>query len=73
MTQISSRYGVHVTQIARWRKEGLDSMMQGFSKSSKSPEVRQDDLVRQLYEQIGQLTVECDWLKKKSDRFGFMR
>ena len=70
MAQISSKYGVHATQINRWRKEALESMVSGFKSKSKIKDANQEDLIKQLYEQIGQLTVERDWLKKKSTLFG---
>lgn len=64
MAQISSKYGVHATQINRWRKEALESMVSGFKSKSKVKDTSQEELIKQLYEQIGQLTVERDWLKK---------
>jgi len=70
MAQISSKYGVHSTQIARWKKDATESMVAGFKAKSKTKDVDQEDLVRSLYEQIGQLTVERDWMKKKSSLFG---
>jgi len=39
-----------------------------FSPVTKDPD--NQDLIKQLYEQIGQLSVERDWLKKKSTLFG---
>lgn len=69
MAQISSKYGVHATQINRWRKEALESMISGFKSKSKVKDTGEEELIKQLYEQIGQLTVERDWLKKKSALF----
>lgn len=70
IAQISSKFGVHATQIARWKREGIESMILGFKGKTKTKESNQDELVRSLYEQIGQLTVERDWMKKKSSLFG---
>jgi transposase len=70
IAQISSKYGVHSTQIVRWKKEALESMVSGFKSKSKPRDTSQDQLIRELYEQIGQVTVERDWLKKKSILFG---
>lgn len=70
IAQISSKYGVHATQINRWRKEAQEWVVSGFKSKSKIKDTSQEDLTRQLYEQIGQLTVERDWLKKKSALFG---
>jgi transposase len=71
MAQISSQYGVHATQIARWKKEAIEAMVAGFNTKAKPADPSQKDLVDQLYQQIGQLTVERDWLKKKSATFVF--
>jgi transposase len=70
IAQISSKYGIHATQINRWRKEAQEWVVSGFKSKSKIKDTSQEDLTKQLYEQIGQLTVERDWLKKKSALFG---
>lgn len=64
MAQISSRYGVHATQIVRWKKDALEAMVAGFQTKPKAADTSQTELISKLYEQIGQLTVERDWLKK---------
>lgn len=64
MSKISSQYGVHATQINRWRKEALEGMVSGFQSKPKATDTSQAELINQLYIQIGQLTVERDWLKK---------
>ena len=71
LSQISSHYGVHATQINRWKKEALEGIVSGFQMKSKCVDASQTELISKLYEQIGQLTVERDWLKKKSSLFGF--
>ncbi len=70
LSQISSKYGVHATQINRWKKEAQDSMISGFTSKPKASDISKDELISQLYEEIGKLTVERDWLKKKSAIFG---
>lgn len=71
MAQISSQYGVHASQINRWKKEAMEAMVSGFSSKPKAVDASQTELIDQLYQQIGQLTMERDWLKKKSGTFGF--
>ncbi|WP_425360333.1 transposase [Candidatus Tisiphia endosymbiont of Ceraclea dissimilis] len=70
IAQITSKYGVHATQISNWKKQGLELLVQGFKSKAQSTDPNQQKLVKSLYEQIGQLSVECDWLKKKSALFG---
>lgn len=71
MSQISSKYGAHATQINRWKKEAVEAIVGGFISKPRAIEATQTELISQLYQQIGQLTVERDWLKKKSALFGF--
>ena len=70
IAQISSKYGVHATQINAWKKRGIDNLINGFQSKVKSKDPNNQDLIKQLYEKIGQLSVERDWLKKKSALFG---
>jgi transposase len=70
IAQISSKYGVHSTQIQQWKKKGLEYLMNGFQNKVRSKHLDNEELIKQLYEQIGQLNVECNWLKKKSTLFG---
>ncbi len=69
IAQISSKYGVHATQINKWKQEAIQSMVAGFKSKAKMPDTTKDELIKNLYEQIGQLTVERDWIKKKSSLF----
>ena len=65
IAEISSIYGVHATQITKWKKQALLGLEKLFSDKWKKDEVRKDELMTALYEQIGKLKVEGDWLKKK--------
>ena len=71
IAQISSKYGVHPTQINIWRKQALDSMQTAFVSNKKVENAITDDteLIDKLYKQIGKLSTECEWLKKKSEIF----
>ena len=69
INQISKQFGVHPNQISKWKKQFLESLPQIFD-NSKPPLVEaNEELTNQLYQQIGQLKVELDWLKKKSSLF----
>ena len=64
IAQISSKYGVHSTQIQIWKKRGIENLVNGFQVKPATKDPDNQDLIKQLYEQIGQLSVERDWLKK---------
>lgn len=65
--EIASEYGVHPTQIAQWKKQALDELPQLFA-SAGNREKADEALIAALYQEIGQLKVELDWLKKKVGR-----
>ena len=69
ISQLSSEYGVHSNQINQWRKRLLEELPDIFSKKRQKKEKDTEELQSELYQQIGQLKVELDWLKKKSKLF----
>lgn len=66
LAQLSSEFGVHANQIGQWRKQLLKELPSLFTHRRTKHDRDQEELVSELYRQIGQLTVELDWLKKKS-------
>jgi len=64
--ELASRYGVHATQITRWKKHMLENLPELFSNKHEKDREDAERLQAELYRQIGQLKVELDWLKKKS-------
>jgi transposase-like protein len=65
LNELASEYGVHPNQISTWKKQLLQELPRIFS--SRRAQATQDEeaLKARLYQQIGQLQVELDWLKKK--------
>jgi len=66
IAELASEYQVHPTQITQWKNQLLESLPEIFSRRRQNSQQVQDELTAQLYQQIGQLKVELDWLKKKS-------
>lgn len=66
LSEIASQYGIHPNQISAWKRTMLEYLPEIFSKRRKGEKDNQEDLIAELYRQIGQLKVERDWLKKKS-------
>jgi transposase-like protein len=65
LAEIANHYGVHPTQISQWKKqvlEGLPSLLDTKHKKNKVSESQDES---ELFEEIGRLKVELDWLKKK--------
>lgn len=69
LAQISSKYGAHATQINQWKKQALALLPDIFSDKKKQILTDQETQLAELYEQIGRLKVENDFLKKKSEVF----
>jgi transposase-like protein len=72
LSQISSEYQVHPTQIGLWKKQVLDNLPELFKdrrKKEKQAELVQREQVDSLYKIIGQRDLELDWLKKKVSMF----
>lgn len=69
MAQITARYKVHGTQVAAWKKQALALLPDIFSDKGRQETVKHDMQLAELYEQIGRLKVENDFLKKKSEVF----
>jgi transposase-like protein len=63
IAQIASRYEVHPTLVARWRKELQEKAADVFGEEHSHKKRQDENLVAQLYQQIGQLKGENDFLE----------
>ena len=66
VAELSSRYAVHANQISKWKREALKGLPDLFSNKRRKADRHAEELQAELYQQIGQMKVELDWLKKKS-------
>ena len=68
LSQLASEYGIHHSQITRWKKQVMDSLPAVFSPDNKDQDLRRtyERKMETLYQEIGQLTTQLTWLKKKS-------
>ncbi len=67
VAQICSNFSIHPSQAHAWKKVAEKSIEAGFAGtlSLESQNKEKDQLIEDLFRQIGQLTYEQDWLKKK--------
>lgn len=68
LSQLGRRHGVHPIQIGKWRKELLERAHELFTdgRSRGADDGPTEEQLQELFEQIGRLKVENDFLKKKS-------
>ncbi len=63
INEIASERGIHPHQVVMWKKQAVESLSGAFADRRKRPGKEAEE-TSQLYEQIGRLKVELDWLKK---------
>lgn len=69
VAQIASENNLHPNQLHRWKKQALENLAQLFEEDRKSEKAREAEHERQLdqlYSEIGRLSAQLSWLKKKS-------
>jgi transposase-like protein len=68
--QLASEYEVHAGQVTAWKKQLLAAAASLFEdRRGRKPDASTAD-EEELYEQIGRLKMEVEWLKKKSAQLG---
>jgi putative transposase len=67
--ELAGQFGVHPTQIHKWKRRLIDGAPELFARPGETRQ-RDEAEVAELYEQIGRLKMELEWLKKKAAQFG---
>ena len=66
LAQLSSEYGVSTKQLTRWKNYALGEMPRLFERQSDQLKEKYESKINELYAEIGRLTTQVNWLKKKS-------
>ncbi|MCJ7700141.1 MAG: transposase [Anaerolineales bacterium] len=69
IAQIASEYGVHPNQLYKWRAQALENLSVLFEderKNEKALKAEYERKLKELYAEIGKLSTQLAWLKKKS-------
>ena len=70
VNELASQYGVHPTLIHGWKKQLLAGAEGVFGSGAKSAARDAGEQQAELFEQIGRLKMELEWVKKKAAVFG---
>lgn len=65
INELAGHYGVHPTSIHGWKKQLISSAEEVFGSPAKAASADAEARQAELFEQIGRLKMELEWLKKK--------
>lgn len=68
INEIASELDIHPGLVTQWKKVAIDGLPELFTKPNHKRKQNDDALTSRLYEEVGRLKVELDWLKKKSEQ-----
>lgn len=69
VTQLASEHGIHPTQLTRWKNEAIQNLPSLFTDDRKGVQALKktyESKIDELYAEVGRLTTQNTWLKKKS-------
>jgi transposase len=67
--ELAKRFAIHTSQIQDWKRRLLDGAAEIFQSPHEKVVARDEPSVAELYEEIGRLKVQLEWLKKKAAHF----
>jgi transposase-like protein len=70
VNELAGHYGVHPTLIHGWKKQLVTGAQELFASPAKAASADAEARQAELYEQIGRLKMEVEWMKKKVAPFG---
>lgn len=65
-TEIGHTFSIHPNLVGIWKRQALEGLPEVFTNSRQQRHAQEDAEKDELYQKIGQLKVELDWIKKKS-------
>lgn len=70
LSMVAAQFGVHVKLVQTWKKQLLEQAATIFATANQTTELKQKEEQQiELFEQIGRLKMELEWVKKKAAAF----
>ena len=69
LNELAGHFEVHPTQVVQWKQRLVAGASDLFTGGVEHDVAREAELRDRLYQEIGEMKVELDWLKKKSELF----
>lgn len=69
VSQLASEHGIHPNQLYKWKAQAIEKLPEVFDdehKDEKALKIEYDRQIKELYAEIGKLSTQLAWLKKKS-------
>jgi transposase-like protein len=70
LAELATQFDIHPNQITEWKRQVLEAMPEVFGRRKAAEAKATEDHESRLYEQIGKLQVELEWVKKKARQLG---
>ena len=67
--ELAKRFAIHTSQIQEWKRRLVSGAAEIFQSPQEKATARDEPSLAELYEEIGRLKVQLEWLKKKATRF----
>ena len=68
LTQIATEYDIHPSLVTKWKAEAMGNLPALFERGTSRDEISEtsERKTAELYQEIGRLTTQLNWIKKKS-------
>ncbi len=70
LAALAGQFDVHPNQITEWKRQVLDALPEVFGRRKAADARASEEHEARLYEQVGKLQVELEWMKKKARQLG---